>query len=250
MPFLALAPAPARQARGNWDRESLTLHTLRADSENPSRSRRPHRADAPAAETAERAGRSGGGPNRSLGSPEGAEVLPDPPAYTPRRAAPSRRPGFSAKGRRSGASPPHQQVVRRWPSGLRDWGRGSRRPPWPAGQQAGLPGAGAGTARRCRALGSWSAPRRSAPRLLGRHRRHPSPQAARCRARAPRSSAPDPLPPGAGAFVPLTNPLHHAGRGEGKPARPAPASSWGLRSQAQVSMTLKVGTVLGGGRGE
>lgn len=70
-------------------------------------------------------------------------------------------------------------------------------------------------------------PRRSAPRLLGRHRHHPSPQAAGCRARAPRSSAPDPLPPGAGAFVPLTNRLHHAGRGEGKPARPAPASSWG-----------------------
>lgn len=58
-------------------------------------------------------------------------------------------------------------------------------------------------------------PRRSAPRL-GRHSHHPSPQAAVAPA-TPRSSAQDPLP-GAGAFVPLTTPLHDAGQREGKPA--------------------------------
>lgn len=85
-------------------------------------------------------------------------------------------------------------------------------------------------------------PRRSAPRL-GPHSHNPSPQAAVV-ARAPRSSAEDRLP-GAGAFVPLTDPLHRAELR--KNPRPGPASSR-LRSHIQVSITLKVGAALGGGR--
>lgn len=85
-------------------------------------------------------------------------------------------------------------------------------------------------------------PRRSAPRL-GPHSHNPSPQAAVV-ARAPRSSAEDRLP-GAGAFVPLTDPLHRAELR--KNPRPGPASSR-LRSHTQVSITLKVGAALGGGR--
>lgn len=85
-------------------------------------------------------------------------------------------------------------------------------------------------------------PRRSAPRL-GPHSHYPNPQAA-VAARGPRSSAGDRLP-GAGAFVTLTDPFHHAAL-KNSPW-PAPASSR-LRSHAQVSITLKVGTALGGGR--
>lgn len=84
-------------------------------------------------------------------------------------------------------------------------------------------------------------PLESAPRF-GLHSRHPSPQAA-VAACGPWPSAEDPLLR-AGVFVPLTNPLHLARQRESR--RPVPASS-GLRSHAQVSITLKVGATLGTG---
>lgn len=89
--------------------------------------------------------------------------------------------------------------------------------------------------------GSGACPRGSAPRL-GPHSHHPSPQAA-VAGSGQRSSAEDRLLR-AGAFVPLTDPLHHAG--VMKSPRRSPASSR-LRSHAQVSVTLKVGAALGGG---
>nr|XP_011713680.1 uncharacterized protein LOC105466395 [Macaca nemestrina] len=111
------------------------------------------------------------------------------------------------------------------------------------GRQAGPPGRRRGSGAQVPGSGIAARPRRSAPRL-GPHSLHPRPQAA-VAARHPRSSAEDPLPL-AGAFVPLTDPLHRAGqRGS---SRGAPASSR-LRSHAQVSITLKVGATLGGGAG-
>lgn len=137
-----------------------------------------------------------------------------------RRAARSGRLRFSAKRRGPCVSPPHQRAARRWTSGRRE----------PGGCGAQVPGSGFA-----------ARPRGSAPRL-GPHGHHPRPQAA-VAPRGPRSSAQDPIS-GAGAFVPLTDPLHHARQRESP--RPAPASSR-LRSHAQVSITLKVGAALGGG---
>lgn len=112
---------------------------------------------------------------------------------------------------------------------------------WQAGRRD-CPGAGTGAARRCPGSGFAARPRRSAPRLR-QHSHYPSPQAAVAE-RDPPSSAEDPLP-GAGAFVPLTDQLHHAGQRE-RPL-PVPASSQ-LHSHAQVSITLKVGAAVAGGR--
>lgn len=74
--------------------------------------------------------------------------------------------------------------------------------------------------------------RKSAP-LLELHRQHSRPQAA-VSGRGQRSSAENRLLR-AGVFVQLTGPLHHSGRR--KSPFPVPASS-GLRSHAQISMTL------------
>lgn len=85
--------------------------------------------------------------------------------------------------------------------------------------------------------------RKSAP-LLELHGQHSRPQAAVSR-RGQRSSAENRLLR-AGVFVQLTGPLHHSGRR--KSPFPVPASS-GLRSHAQISMTLsKWGGTAGKGR--
>lgn len=219
------APARRGAARG---RASLTHQTAGRDpSPCP-----PHLKDARAAETAGRTERSWGARNRSHGRPRSAEVLPETPtqstAHGPFQAS-------RGKARDFGVSLLHQQGVRLWTSSCRR--RGLR------GRQAGPPGRRRGSGAQVPGSGIAARPRRSAPRL-GPHSLHPRPQAA-VAARHPRSSAEDPLPL-AGAFVPLTDPLHRAGqRGS---SRGAPASSR-PRSHAQVSITLKVGATLGGGAG-
>lgn len=130
-------------------------------------------------------------------------------------------------------------MVRCWPWGRQERGYGSSGPRGLAGRQAGLLGRRDGSGAQVPSSGFAARPRWSAPHL-GQHSHHPSAQAA-VAARDPRSSAEDPLP-GAGAFVPLTDPLCHAGQRESP--RPVPASSQ-LRSHDQVSITLKVGAALG-----
>lgn len=174
----------------------------------------------PAAETVGRTGRSGGERNRSHGSPRCAEVLPETPAQFTARG-PFRAPRLLGEG-------PGAVGLSAAPAS------GSR-------LFLGPPGAKPGSGAQVPGSGFAARPRGSAPRL-GPHGHHPRPQAA-VAARGPRSSAQDPLP-GAGAFVPLSDPLHHAGQRESP--RPEPASSR-LRSHAQVSITLKVGAALGGG---
>lgn len=134
---------------------------------------------------------------------------------TPRRTAPCKRLGFSVEGQGPGASPPHQQVVRRWPSGRQEWGCDRSGPPGLAGGQRGLPRRRGGIGAQVPCSGLVARRQGIAPRL-GPHSHHSSQQATVAE-RDPRSSAKDPLL-GAGAFVPLTNPLHHAGQREGKPA--------------------------------
>lgn len=207
MPF----PAPARRGAAGTVRASHS--TLRADGENPSHSR-PHRADAPAAKTVERAGRSGGGPDRSHGSPGCVEVLPDLPAYSTARG-PFQAPGLLGEGpevgRRSFApasgpspalGPPGVGLREQWTS--------------VASGPAGGAAPALGQERRAGALLRVCGPppeERASPRAA-----QPPPESAGSRrARDPRSSAQDPLS-GSGAFVPLTNPLHHAGQRKGKPA--------------------------------
>lgn len=162
-------------------------------------------------------------------------MLPEKPAQSTARSL------FQAP-RLLRASPRHQQMVRCWPSGRQERGYGSSGLRWLAGRQAGLPGRRDGSSAQVPSSGFAARLRWSAPHL-GQHSHHPGAQAAVV-ARDPRSSAEDPLP-GAGAFVPLTDPLHHAGQRESP--RPVPASSQ-LRSHDQVSITLKVGAALGDGR--
>lgn len=219
------APARRGAARGR------ASHTHQTAGRDPSPCPL-HLRDARAAETAGRTERSWGARNRSHGRPRSAEVLPETPtqstAHSPFQAS-------RGKARDFGVSLLHQQGVRLWTSSCRR--RGLR------GGQAGPPERRRGSGVQVPGSGIAARPRRSAPRL-GPHSLHPRPQAA-VAARHPRSSAEDPLPR-AGAFVPLTDPLHRAGqRGS---SRGAPASSR-LRSHAQVSITLKVGATLGGGRG-
>lgn len=140
-------------------------------------------------------------------------------------------PGWAAEGRGRGS--------------LLCTGKGFASGPWTAAAanlRAGGPAesaAGAGAARRCRARGSRSA-RGGA--------RHSERRTATTRARSNRRGARatlggrGPAPP-AGAFVPLTGPLLHAGRRNSP--HPAPASSQ-VRSHDQVSVPREVGSALGG----
>lgn len=179
---------------------------LRADGENPSHSR-PRGADALAAKTVERAGRSGGGPNRSHGSPGCVEVLPDPPAYSTARG-PFQAPGLLGEGPEVGglsSAPASGPSLALGPPGvdLRSQRAGRR----------GCPGAGAGTARRCPAQGLLSAPGEA---RLGRHSHHPSPQAAvapATRGLQPRTRSPGRVP----LFRSQTRYIT-PGKGKGKPA--------------------------------
>lgn len=196
--------------------------SLRTAGKDSSRSR-PHSADVPAAETVGRARCSGGEQKHSHGSPGSVEVLPKMPAQSTARS-PFQEPRLLHEG--PGASPSHQQVVRRWPSGRQERGYGSSGPRRLKGRQVGLLWRRDESGAQVPGSGFVACPRWSAPRL-GQHSHHPSPQAA-VAARDPRSSAEDPLP-GASVFVPLTDPLHHAGQTESP--RPVPASSQ-LRSLA------------------
>lgn len=234
MPF----PAPARRGAAGTVRASHS--TLRADGENPSHSR-PHRADAPAAKTVERAGRSGGGPDRSHGSPGCVEVLPDLPAYSTARG-PFQAPGLLREGpevgRRSSAPASGPSLALGSPGvGLREqWTSVASGP-------AGGAAPALGQERRAGALLRVCGPppeERASPRAA---QPHPSPQAAvapATRGLQPRTRCPGRVP----LFRSQTR-FITPGRGKESP-RPAPASS-GLRSHAQVPITLKVGAVLAGG---
>lgn len=218
--------------------------TLRADGENPSHSR-PCRADAPAARTVERAGRSGGGPNRSHGSPGCIEVLPDLPAYSTARC-PFQAPGLLGERPEVGglsSSPASGPSLALGPPGV------GLRQQWTsvASGPAGGAAPALGRERRAGALLRVCSPPPGGARLaspsLGRHSHHPSPPAAvalTTRGPQPRTRSPGRVP----LFRSQTRFITPV-RGKESP-RPVPASS-GLRSQAQVSITLKVGTVVKGG---
>lgn len=135
-------------------------------------------------------------------------------------------PGASASPPRAGGLSFAPASGSPWPSGRQEWGYGSSGPRRLKGWQVGLPWRRDESGAQVPGSGFVACPRWSVPRL-GQHSHHPSPQAA-VAARDPRSSAEDPLS-GASVFVPLTDPLHHAGQRESP--RPVPASSQ-LRSLA------------------
>lgn len=224
MPF----PAPARRGAPGTVRASHS--TLLADGENPSHSR-PHRADALAAKTAERAGRSGGGPSRSHGSPGCVEVLPELPASSTARG-PFRAPGLLGEGPEVGG---FSSAPASGPSlAPRASGSGAAAAADLRSQRAsrrGCPGSGAGTARRCPAQGLMSDPRRSAPRR-GRHSHHPSPQPAV--APATRGLQPRTRSPGRVPLLRSQTRFITPGRGKESP-RPAPASSGPPQSGSSLS---------------
>lgn len=207
------------EVRSSRGRANLTLRTADEDlSRSP-----PHSADVPAAETVGRTWCPRRERNRSHGSLGSVEVLLEMPAQSTERG-PFQAPPLLCEG--PGASPWPQPVVRRWPSGRRAQGYRSGGPPSQARRQRGHPSAGVGAARRCPGSGFAARLQGSVPRL-GSYSHHPRPPAAVV-AQDPRSSAED-LHPRAGAFVPLTDPLHHSEQRESP--RPSPAS-YQLRSYA------------------
>lgn len=135
-------------------------------------------------------------------------------------------PGASASLRRAGglsSAPASGSPLALGPPGA---GLPEQRTSESGAPAAGLPQRRVGAARRCLGSGLAARLQGSAPRL-GPYSHHPRPPAAVVE-QDRRSSAED-LHPKAGAFVPLTDPLHYSEQRESP--RPAPAS-YQLRSHA------------------